>query len=102
MLMVITIDPSKKNHLPSQKHTSGWMRMGGEVCKILHSPLSPWKHGSKAGKLLHEQTPVFGAGLQKLSQSILEASVSMCGIPCSYISACGNYLSYPTSLRQKQ
>lgn len=33
MLMVITIDPSKKNHLPSQKHTSGWMRMGGRFVK---------------------------------------------------------------------
>lgn len=39
MLMVIIIDPPKKKHLPSQSHTSGWMRMR-EGCEILCSSFS--------------------------------------------------------------
>lgn len=93
--------PPKKNYPCSQFHTGGWtrMRVGWERLSLPHRGKGwlSWERGSTA-----QHAVQLSACLQELSLSMLEASGSVCGIPCSSLSACASQLRTAASLRQKQ
>lgn len=102
VLMFIIVDPCKGKTPSSQIHIWGWMRMR-KSCEIPCFPLRrggslPENMVAQLGNCCTTKCPaqpntwVWGrVGDDRLSA--LKVSVSVCGIPCSSVSACGNHLS---------